>query len=88
MVRHKIVADIVAAYDRGGAGPTLHTAHHGAANGSAPMSLDIYAADEQADHPVAVERWAALARSVLEAEGITTTPRCRCSSSTSRPSPH
>ena len=36
------------------------------------MSLDIYAADEQADHPVAVDRWAALARAVLEAEGITT----------------
>ena len=34
------------------------------------MSLDIYAADEQADHPVDVERWAQLARSVLEAEGI------------------
>ena len=34
------------------------------------MSLDIYAADEQSDHPVAVERWSALARSVLEAEGI------------------
>ncbi|MBF6555881.1 MAG: rRNA maturation RNase YbeY [Acidimicrobiales bacterium] len=34
------------------------------------MSLDIYAADEQADHPVAVERWASLARSVLEAEGV------------------
>lgn len=36
------------------------------------MSLDIYAADEQADHPVAVDRWSALARSVLEAEGIVT----------------
>jgi len=35
------------------------------------VSLDIYAADEQSDHPVAVERWAALARAVLEAEGIT-----------------
>ena len=34
------------------------------------MSLDIYAADEQADHPVNVERWSALARSVLQAEGI------------------
>ena len=34
------------------------------------MTLDIYAADEQADHPVNVERWSALARSVLEAEGI------------------
>jgi len=34
------------------------------------VSLDIYAADEQADHPVNVERWSALARSVLEAEGI------------------
>jgi len=35
------------------------------------MTLDIYAADEQAEHPVNVERWAALARSVLVAEGIT-----------------
>ena len=34
------------------------------------MTLDIYAADEQADHPVAVDRWSALARSVLEAEGV------------------
>jgi probable rRNA maturation factor len=34
------------------------------------VTLDVYAADEQADHPVAVERWSALARSVLEAEGI------------------
>jgi probable rRNA maturation factor len=34
------------------------------------VSLDIYAADEQADLPVAVERWSGLARSVLEAEGI------------------
>jgi probable rRNA maturation factor len=34
------------------------------------MSLDIYAADEQSDHPVAVDRWATLARSVLEAEGV------------------
>jgi probable rRNA maturation factor len=34
------------------------------------VSLDVYAADEQSDHPVAVDRWAALARSVLEAEGI------------------
>ncbi len=34
------------------------------------LSLDIYAADEQADHPVNVERWARLARSVLEAEGV------------------
>ena len=36
------------------------------------MTLDIYAADEQADHPVAVEKWSELARAVLEAEGITT----------------
>jgi len=35
------------------------------------VSLDIYAADEQSDHPVAVDRWAALAREVLMAEGIT-----------------
>ena len=31
------------------------------------MTLDIYAADEQADHPVAVEKWSELARAVLEA---------------------
>jgi probable rRNA maturation factor len=36
----------------------------------AVLTLDIYAADEQADHPVAVDRWSTLARSVLEAEGI------------------
>jgi probable rRNA maturation factor len=35
-----------------------------------PVDLDVYAADEQTDHPMAVERWSALARSVLEAEGI------------------
>jgi probable rRNA maturation factor len=34
------------------------------------VSLDVFAADEQSDHPVAVERWSSLARSVLEAEGI------------------
>jgi probable rRNA maturation factor len=34
------------------------------------VSLDVYAADEQTDHPVAVDRWSALARSVLEAEGV------------------
>jgi probable rRNA maturation factor len=34
------------------------------------VSLDVYAADEQEDHPVSVGRWSALARSVLEAEGI------------------
>ncbi len=34
------------------------------------MTLDVYAADEQADHPVAVERWSRLARSVLTAEGV------------------
>jgi probable rRNA maturation factor len=34
------------------------------------LSLDVYAADEQADHPVAVGRWSTLARSALEAEGV------------------
>jgi probable rRNA maturation factor len=34
------------------------------------VTLDVYAADEQADHPVAVERWSQLARSVLTAEGV------------------
>jgi len=35
------------------------------------MSVDIYAADEQADQPVAVDRWSELARAALMAEGIT-----------------
>ncbi len=34
------------------------------------MTLDVYAADEQSEHPVAIERWSSLARSVLEAEGM------------------
>lgn len=34
------------------------------------MSLDIFAADEQADHPVTVARWSELARSALVAEGV------------------
>ena len=35
------------------------------------MGPEVYAADEQADQPVAVEEWSGLARSVLEAEGAT-----------------
>jgi probable rRNA maturation factor len=35
------------------------------------MNLDVFAADEQTDHPVAVDRFSRLARSVLEAEGVT-----------------
>jgi probable rRNA maturation factor len=34
------------------------------------VTLELYVADEQADQPVDVERWAVLARSVLQAEGI------------------
>jgi probable rRNA maturation factor len=34
------------------------------------VTLDIYAADEQSDQPVAVDRWTELARAVLAAEGI------------------
>jgi probable rRNA maturation factor len=35
------------------------------------VAADVYAADEQADLPVDVERWSALARAVLDAEGVT-----------------
>ena len=35
------------------------------------MAADVYAADEQADVPVDVERWGNLARAVLDAEGVT-----------------
>jgi probable rRNA maturation factor len=34
------------------------------------VSLDVYAADEQTDHPVDIERWSELARAVLDAEGV------------------
>jgi len=33
-------------------------------------SLEVFAADEQSAHPVDTRRWAALARGVLEAEGV------------------
>ena len=34
------------------------------------MTIDVFAADEQQDHPMDVGRWAALARQVLIARGI------------------
>ena len=34
------------------------------------MTIDVFAADEQQDHPVDVALWAGLARQVLEARGI------------------
>ena len=70
VVRHRIVADIVTAYDRAAAAADRQRRRRGPG-----VTLDIYAADEQADHPVAVDRWAALARAVLEAEGITARDR-------------
>jgi probable rRNA maturation factor len=38
--------------------------------GDRPVVVDVFAADEQADHVVDVARWAALARQVLEAENL------------------
>jgi probable rRNA maturation factor len=34
------------------------------------MPVDVFVADEQADHPVAVDRWARLARDVLDARNV------------------
>jgi probable rRNA maturation factor len=34
------------------------------------MAVDVFAADEQSDAPVELERWSGLARSVLESRGI------------------
>ena len=34
------------------------------------MSIDVFAADEQGDHPIAVARWAELSRKVLVARGV------------------
>ena len=35
------------------------------------MTIDVHVADEQSDHPVDLERWSELTRSVFEAEGVT-----------------
>jgi probable rRNA maturation factor len=34
------------------------------------VTIDVFAADEQEDHPIVVSRWAELARQVLTARGI------------------
>lgn len=34
------------------------------------MAVDVFGADEQQDHPVALERWTSLARAVLEDQGV------------------
>ncbi len=34
------------------------------------MTIDVFAADEQEDHPIAVGRWTGLARQVLAARGV------------------
>jgi probable rRNA maturation factor len=34
------------------------------------MAVDVFAADEQSDAPVELERWSTLARSVLESRGV------------------
>jgi probable rRNA maturation factor len=34
------------------------------------VSIDVFAADEQADHPIAVARWADLSQKVLTARGV------------------
>jgi probable rRNA maturation factor len=34
------------------------------------VALDVFAADEQRDHPVDLDRWVALVRAVLEAQGV------------------
>ena len=34
------------------------------------MTIDVFAADEQQDHPMAVTRWAELTRQVLTARGV------------------
>jgi probable rRNA maturation factor len=34
------------------------------------VTIDVFVADEQSEHPVAVDRWSSLARSVLTAEAL------------------
>ena len=58
VVRHRIVADIVAAYERGGDPPSM----------SEPPSPTVVAADEQDEIAIDVERWSELARAVLTDE--------------------
>ena len=69
------MADIVTAYD------AYESANNVGANGSrtprSPSSgkqivtVDVFAADEQSDHPVDTLRWVRLAEAVLGEEGLT-----------------
>ena len=73
VVRHRIVADIVSAYD------AYESAASAAGRGAEParetrpgnpVAVEVFAADEQNDHPVEALRWARLAEAVLEEEGL------------------
>ena len=46
------------------------------------MTVDVFAADEQGDHPVDTLRWARLAEAVLGKRGSRVMPNFRCCSST------
>ena len=79
VVRHRIVADIVSAYDAyesaNNAAAKAVCGPRSAESGRTPVAVDVFAADEQSDHPVDTLRWVRLAEAVLEEEGLTR--RCR-----------
>ena len=74
VVRARIVADIVAAYERADGRGRAHLAGRGPrtapVDGAAAVALDVFAADEQSDRAVDIGRLAALARDVLGAQGV------------------
>ena len=86
VVRARIVADIVSAYERAdeanGAGAgrarsgavvaeqAARRARARAEPGGPPVVVDVFAADEQSERDIDIGRWVKLARDVLDAQGV------------------
>ena len=64
VVRHRIVQDIVTAYESG------RRAARRPARLTESATIEVFVADEQADHPVDTLRWVRLAEAVLDEEGV------------------
>ncbi len=84
VVRARIVADIVSAYERAddangtgrgaaartGRGAAARRARRGSSRGGSTVVVDVFAADEQSERAIDIGRWVKLARDVLGAQGV------------------
>ena len=74
VVRHRIVQDIVDAYERATTPPMTRrpfpARRRSAAGGPRRARLEVFVADEQSDQPVDVARWRQLAERRARAEGV------------------